>query len=512
MSVAEPKGMRKPKPYYPILIAAFPVVAIYSLNLAMVPLDDIWRPLAVSVVGVLALCLILGLLLRSLGKGAALGSLALVLFATFGQAVRYTGPIALEIVDVLILGFALLKLIRHKGNLANWTRVANFGATVLIVLPLAQIIVRKPHSGTETYLRVSLPVHASASKVASRPDIFFIIVDGYGRENQLQRVMGYSNGPFLQQLRSRGFYVADQSHSNYVQTQLSLTATLNLSFLQDYPQTFPRDSDDRSVLLNGMDRSYIAAYLKGLGYAYISVTSGFNEVKFDSADVRYDGPLALSMIEDALVQLTPISVVDQPITSMYDDRRKSLRGAFANLKYLAAPTGGPRFVVAHILAPHPPFVFKPDGENFRQALPFGFWDGSHYMSVGGTPDMYRTGYVNQVQYLNSQLLQIVDTLISKAGSKKPVVIIEGDHGSKLGLEQELIEKTDLREAFGNLMAFYVPDSVRSLLYPKITSFNTFRALVDGLFGEKLPMLPDRSFYSPFSMPYRFTEVTDRIAD
>ncbi|HVT13496.1 MAG TPA: sulfatase-like hydrolase/transferase [Fimbriimonadaceae bacterium] len=512
MGAEEPAGLRKPKPYYPIFIAAFPVVAVYSLNLAMVPLGDIWRPLAISVGGVVSLCLVLSLLMRSVAKGAALGALVFVLFATFGSIMRYTGPIVLEIADALVIGFALYRLIRHKGNLAHWTRVANFGATVLIVLPLAQIVVRKPHRGADAYLHVSLPVHATASTVASRPDIFFIIVDGYGREDQLQRVMSYSNQPFVQQLRSRGFYVADQSHSNYVQTQLSLTATLNLSFLQDYPKTFPRDSDDRSVLLDGMDRSFIAAYLKRLGYAYISVTSGFNEVKFDSADVTYSGALSLTMIEDALVQLTPVTVVDQPITSLYDDRRKSLRGAFANLKYLATPAGGPRFVVAHILAPHPPFVFKPDGEDFRQALPFGFWDGSHYMSVGGTPDMYRTGYVNQVQYLNSQLLQIVDALVAKAGGKKPVIIIEGDHGSKLGLDQEIVEKTDLHEAFSNFMAFFVPDSVKALLYPKITSFNTFRALLDGLFGEKLPMLPDRSFYSPFSMPYRFTEVTDRVAD
>lgn len=512
MSVPEPPISRKSEPYYPILISAFPVIAVYALNLAMVPIGDVWRPLGISVGSTALLWLILSVGLRSVRRGALLATLAFALFATFGVAVRYIGPEILETTDVLLLVAALVGLIRHKGELANLTRVMNFGACVLLVLPLFQIVVRTPKRGPDAFLHVSLPIQATRGSVASRPDIFFIIVDGYGREDQLDRVMGYSNRPFLDALRGCGFYVADRSHSNYVQTQLSVAATLNLSFLQDYPKTFPPDSIDRSVLTVGMDKSFIAAYLKKLGYAYISVTSGFNEVDFPSSDVRYEGPLSMTMIEDALVQLTPVTVVDQPVKSMFADRRKSLRGAFDNLTYLATRTGTPRFIVAHILAPHPPFVFGAHGEDFRQDMPFGFWDGSHYMSVGGSPDMYRRGYTGQVQYLNSQLLQIIDKLITRAGSTKPVIIIEGDHGSKLGLDQDAIGKTDLPESFGNLMAFYVPDSVRSLLYPKITSLNTFRVLLNGLFGEKLPMLPDRSFYSPFSMPYRFTEVTGQIGD
>jgi hypothetical protein len=357
---------------------------------------------------------------------------------------------------------------------------------------------------------VTLPVN-STPIAPEKPDIFFIIVDGYGRTDQLERVMGYSNQGFIEDLGKRGFYTAENARSNYCQTQLSLAATLNLSLLQDYPELFPRASDDRDPLKRAMDKSFASAYLKKLGYATIAVTSGFDEVSFNSADIAYSQPLAMTMLDSALVQLTPVTISDTPGKSQFDARREVLSGAMDTLRYLATPTARPRFIVAHILAPHPPFVFDAGGNPVQQKTPFGFWDGSHYMGLSGTRPLYREGYTGQVQWLNKQLESMVDEILRKESGRDPVIIIEGDHGSKLGMDQEEIEKTDLKECFGNLMAFHVPDRVRAKLYPEITSANTFRVVFDGLFGERLPLLPDRSFYSPFSKPYRFTDVTNRLA-
>jgi phosphoglycerol transferase MdoB-like AlkP superfamily enzyme len=196
--------------------------------------------------------------------------------------------------------------------------------------------------------------------------------------------------------------------------------------------------------------------------------------------------------------------------SQYDSRRIMLHAAFANLEKLAVPVTQPRFIFAHILAPHPPFVFDADGKSVRSKdMTYSIVDGDHFYQNGGTPQEYATGYAGQVTYIDKLVLKAVDAL-QKNSRRPPVIIIQGDHGSKLRLNQELLEKTDVNECFPNLNAFFVPKEVRGKLYDNITPVNSFRILFNTLFQDNFAKLEDRSYYSGWSSPFRFTEVTKRI--
>jgi len=173
------------------------------------------------------------------------------------------------------------------------------------------------------------------------------------------------------------------------------------------------------------------------------------------------------------------------------------------------PSERPRFIFVHILAPHPPFVLAADDKFHRPAGPFGYWDGSDYMTYCGKPADYAKGYANQAADIDRLMLAALDQILAKE-TTKPIIVIQGDHGSKMRLDQNDLSKTDVTECFKNLEAFYVPDPIRADLYPGITPVNEFRLILNDLFGEKLPMLPDRSWYSPFATPLEFTDVTARV--
>jgi hypothetical protein len=64
---------------------------------------------------------------------------------------------------------------------------------------------------------------------------------------------------------------------------------------------------------------------------------------------------------------------------------------------------------------------------------------------------------------------------------------------------------------GILSAFHVPPAVRERLYPYISPVNTFRVLLDAQFGAGLAPLPDRSYFSYYDDPYRFEDMTGRLA-
>jgi hypothetical protein len=62
-------------------------------------------------------------------------------------------------------------------------------------------------------------------------------------------------------------------------------------------------------------------------------------------------------------------------------------------------------------------------------------------------------------------------------------------------------------------AYYFPDNRgKQYLYDSISPVNTFRVILNAYFGEHLELLPDRSYYSNYVMPFDFLDVTDRVKD
>ena len=64
-----------------------------------------------------------------------------------------------------------------------------------------------------------------------RPDVYSLVMDRYANAQTLADIYGYDNGPFMDALRERGFYVAEDAWANYLKTALSITSALNMEFL-----------------------------------------------------------------------------------------------------------------------------------------------------------------------------------------------------------------------------------------------------------------------------------------
>jgi hypothetical protein len=133
-------------------------------------------------------------------------------------------------------------------------------------------------------------------------------------------------------------------------------------------------------------------------------------------------------------------------------------------------TAGPKFVFAHLLVPHPPFIFAPDGE-------FTWSEGKS------------EGYISNVQFIDSQIADVVKEIIEKS-QVPPVIIIMGDHGAT-GIPE--IETPEWRMSILN--AYYVNDQAKKDLYDTITPVNTFRVVFNNYFGTTYPLLEDKSYHA-----------------
>jgi hypothetical protein len=147
-----------------------------------------------------------------------------------------------------------------------------------------------------------------------------------------------------------------------------------------------------------------------------------------------------------------------------------------SLKELPSKNGD-HFVFAHFVLPHPPYTFGPKGQwvelNPRKS----------------THEQVSEAYINQIIFINQQILDVVDAILSESETP-PVIIIQGDHGPPPDLTNSPGVKMPI------LNAYYLPGlDQEEILYPSISPVNTFRVVLGGYFGRDLPLLEDRSYFA-----------------
>jgi hypothetical protein len=75
---------------------------------------------------------------------------------------------------------------------------------------------------------------------------------------------------------------------------------------------------------------------------------------------------------------------------------------------------------------------------------------------------------------------------------------------------EMDRKRDAAKRMGILNAYYFPNRDYRGLCQEITPVNSFRVVLNTLFGARFEILPDRSNYSTWSEPYEFMDVTEAV--
>jgi hypothetical protein len=170
---------------------------------------------------------------------------------------------------------------------------------------------------------------------------------------------------------------------------------------------------------------------------------------------------------------------------------------------------GAYFIFAYILAPHPPFVFDAEGNRLSNWRTYTVSDGSHWVGGIGTREEYIRGYREQINYVNTLLVQAIEEILNRSETP-PIIIIQGDHGPGAYFEWDSIKLTNLQERMAILNAIYLPDGHYEWLYPSISSINTFRGIFSSYFGASLELTEDRAYISKWGRPLDFEDITDQI--
>lgn len=496
---------------YPFFFTIFPVLYLYSSNISEIGFSETIHSfvinLAVSIMGLLFIYSITKNWFKA-GLGATLYVLLfstyghiLFLFVNFGYFLNDQRPLFIIFIVLLIIGTWLIVRVIKKPE--SITLVGNFISITLVLLSCFNIFIfnlRKPS------IRSDKPIFdiKQSDNIAYLPDIYYIILDGYGSNDMLSSVYGFDNQDFLDFLKDKGFYIADESKSNYVRTKQSLSSSLNLEYFVEGGKLRNLENQDFFSYETLLENSLVRQQLADLGYQSYYLPNSFFSFEWEEIPFPTSRLLANNFTKIFLNTTLAIffwqKIPFQDHRNMIVDAFK-ITAEFSNIE-------GPNFIFTHVLSPHPPFVFDSEGNKISDEMFFTMLDAD---DLNMPIEEYQAGYIQQLLYINNLTKKMISQILENS-AQPPIIIIQGDHGPASYLDfHDLDNNTCLFERYSILNAYYLPGLDPSILYPEISPVNSFRLIFNYYFNENYELLPDLSYFSTTQNLAHNIDVTEGLS-
>ncbi len=491
---------------HPFIFAVYFVLFTFSMNLGEVEVVDTLLPFAFAFLMAISVYCCFYFYYRDHGAAAILTSVTQLCFYLYGRVSFVLAPYfsfspyyLVFFVFSMVITFFVLFVKENKAKLEKLSPPLNIAAITLVVFNLipifsfyAPILLLGPSD---------IAVHGKDSRSFDLPDIYYIIPDSYPRNDNLINVFNYDNTHFLNELKERGFYIADESMSNYASTYLSLASSLNLKYMNELSNdrnNSQSDAYNTYRLYELVENNQLSHSMSERGYVFVNFRSGGGPTdSMSSADIELGYFSFRTNNEFFFVFLG--STVLSPFIDHWSvvNQREDVLYTLENLGSIAKMPE-PTLTLAHFIAPHPPFLFDRNGN-----LPDKSGKSMNEL------------FVNQLIYVNKKLISSIDEILSTS-EKPPIIIIQGDHGTGLstffnscpddrgflGLtEAQMVERMKI------LNAYYLPGADYGELYPSISPVNTFRLVSNIYFNDNYTLLQDKSYFSCWNMDkFNFREL------
>tara|TARA_Y100000996_G_scaffold280387_1_gene221197 strand:- start:1960 stop:3570 length:1611 start_codon:yes stop_codon:yes gene_type:complete len=521
---------------HPILFSIYPIIFIFSQNIHLLPVTEIFLPILTMISLTIFTLFILGKKIRNRNKIALVISLLVLVFFSYGHVYNILNDSELENSEIsrhryLLIPFSVIAILgtifflKSKKKFNNATTIAN-GISASVIVLISINIVGDFSSGNyfgnpelaenETWFGIGAPQENSMMNIFSTsieenllenqldrnknfPDVYYIILDEYPSNESSKKFYEFDNSKFLTSLENSGFYVVKNSFSNYPMTIQSLSSSLNMEYLDVLTTDVDKNSQNYRFLNKLLSDNIVMQKFSSLKYEIINVGSlwgpngefknaktnfcEFKEINFDS--------LIRELLEKSMISYFYEKHFEQL-------RRDQIMCGFNEFSNLSQNTDQPKFVFVHILLPHAPYIFGPNGEHVSSGN-----------SLNSEPWNERVAYVNQIKFLNKNLIEkIIPELLNS--DNKPIIILQGDTGGGHSIDWKEPTREMVFERMANLNVVYFPDGNYEDLYEDITPVNTFRIIFNKYFNGDYELHIDKNFWSDGEKPYDYKNISETL--
>jgi len=529
---------KKRRIFHPFLVAVFPILIIYSENIGRVNFEDLILPIILVLIFSVGLYYILKIILKNPFKSALIVTIILILLFSYGHVYYLLNDVSIDGFDIgrnlylipafgLALGILIFFTIRAGRVFDNATSIINVVSIVLIMVAISNVVLvgaeiinydkdasQELLYETRDFSGYFEPHKFLISENQELPDVYYLILDEYARNDALLEYHDFSNHELTEFLENKGFHIAKNSFANYPMSVQSIPATMNMNYIN-----FLADEIGTEV------RNYKPLNEKNYGlYANNMVIKNFKEMNYKIITFNtfalhlHENPLSNETFCHRDTFLLDNRLVDvlarTSIFGYYVERwaegelRQVTLCAFENFGNAGNVFDEPVFVWAHIMLPHPPWIFGPNGEEIIPGKPLLITDNPEFRDSGWEP---KKQYIQQVQFANKKTIEVVENILEN--NKNAIIIIQGDHGTAWETNWMDPSKDDAWQRLRNFDAIYFPDEEKRVqLNDDRTLVNTFRIIFNSYFGSEYEILDDRMYWGSNDKPYNFEEVTQFVLD
>ena len=401
---------------------------------------------------------------------------------------------------LLILTF----LLRNKKPFQNFLVFVNI---LLVFFPVIEYVFYNLNTNYNPKINSSKILNGNNSyserdKIINELNVFFIILDTYGREDYLKYRYDYDNSKFISKLEEEGFVISKNSTSNYTTTNFSLTSVLAKDYIFRDKMLKPEiDTKINNIFYKNQNPVY--EFFKKNNYLVSSLMSNGKDCDSIKVDFCFSSQqLTFTDLEKNLLSITPINSLIDPLKkliSLYHNN--TIIGLnyfeFKDVKQFLNKSNfkKPFFIDAHMMIPHGPFRFSENCKRLKSL----------------EKDWYK-GYLNQIKCANLEMIETINIIKNKYPNT--IIIVASDTGpSMLYLKKyklnnidfigynylKQIDKIDIVEkesVLSNLMAWYIPTDLKckNFIYNDMSLVNTFRLVEGCLMNTNPKLLDNRWFY------------------
>ena len=516
-----PKNYKKFNIIHPFLIALVPVLFIYSQNTREISIQEIILPALLILFGVTLLWLLARFILKNNEKAGLIVSLLLVLSFSYGHLYFIVDNFTLGDSDIgrhryLLIPFVMSFIVgtyyfvKTETKLNNVTTIFNvFAGTFVAVIiinagafniqnidsPGNELITSNTSLSTaDASIEILSPIQG---EIRNYPDVYYIVLDGYTSSNSLKKFLNYDNQEFVSYLTNKGFNVNHKSYANYPGTTHSVTSTFNMMYLNFLVEETIGQHQEFRIPEKMSEESIVMQNFKSAGYKIIMIHRPFPtmvslpifDLELCERNQYIDSELLSMTIKTSILVFLLEKWEEQ-------DLRDTALCGFSELPKQQQKFDEPIFVYAHILVPHPPYLFGPEGESVSSVRPEGLesWED-------------KEGYINGVKFANKKIKEAMEELLTDL-ENPPIIIIQADHGSQFDIDHDNPSNENIEQMMSNFSAYYLPGIEKNSLEDVITPVNTFRIIFNSYFDTDYDLLENKMYLIDDYGPEYFVDVTD----
>lgn len=479
--------------YFLFLLPVFFVLHGFTEHFPLIQVGDAFVLTGIYLLAVLVITGLSWLFYRNLVKAALLafcvmgfnfffGSVQDFLRLHFGGSLISRYSFILPVSGIIFIGIILF-LRGRKKDLKVLVLFLNLALVLFIIIDSCILAVKAGSKNKAS--KNQARYEGLRCDSCAKPDIYFIILDEYAGNRALRERFDFDNSGFEERLRKKGFYIIEDSKSNYNYTPFSLASMLNMQYLDLNMKT--KGPGNLAYCYQQISNSKVLAFFKAQGYEFYNYSifdfPGNPAIKDDiflqARAKLITGQTFLSRVwDDILFNIGTGKWKFRPVQKqiIYSHLKNNLRFSEATEDLATKKTNKPRFVYTHLMMPHYPYYFDSKGK----ALPIdSLYEGKQ---------MNRKNYTEYLQYCNRKIDELSTSILDQSGSA-PIIILTGDHGFRY-----FQDRTDRAYCFMNMSAIYLPGRKYEHFYKGMSLVNLFPTIINSEFRQNMPVQKDSTIY------------------